>query len=145
MSSGHVRHSHLSSFFKVTRRTEEDNTAPAILVDVPSTAMLREENLVANNDLLLTENQKERSTTYLAIKHNCLKDNQARFVSHKEFLTRCFAEELVPKRLEGMLELTIGNHDQEFLDNWFSKQKQFSLSLMKDIVQFCDQTTNKNA
>ena len=68
MSSGHVRHSHLSSFFKVTRRTEEDNTAPAILVDVPSTAMLREENLVANNDLLLTENQKERSTTYLAIK-----------------------------------------------------------------------------
>ena len=63
-----------------------------------------------------------------------MKDKQARFVSHKEFLTRCVAEELVPKGLEP----TIGNHDQEFLDNWYSKQKQFLLLLMKDIVQFCE-------
>ena len=74
-----------------------------------------------------------------------MKDKQARFVSHKEFLTRCVAEELVPKRLEVALEPTIGNHDQEFLDNWYSKQKQFSLSLMKDIVQFCEKTINKSA
>ena len=76
-----------------------------------------------------------------------MKDKQARFVSHKEFLTRCVAEELVPKRLEVALEPTIGNHDQEFLDNWYSKQKQFSLSLMKekDIVQFCDRTVHKSA
>ena len=45
-----------------------DNTAPAILVDVASTAALTEENLEVNNDLLLTENQKGRNTTYLAIK-----------------------------------------------------------------------------
>ena len=41
-----------------------------------------------------------------------------------------------------MLEPTIRNHDQHFLDNWYSKLKQFSLSLMKDIVQFCDKTIN---
>ena len=46
----------------------------------------------------------------------------------------------LPKGLELMLELTIGNHDQHFLDNWYSKLKQFSLSLMKDIVKFCDKT-----
>ena len=146
MSSGDVRHSHSASFFKVTRRTEEDinqrpkrlceedNTTPAILVDAPSTSALTEEILEVNNDLLLTENQKVRNTTYLAIKLNPLKDKQARFVSHKEFLTGCVAEELVPKRLEVTLEPTTGNHDQEFLNNWHSKQKQFSLSLMKDIV-----------
>ena len=39
-----------------------------------------------------------------------------------------------------MLEPTIGNQDQNFLDNWNSKLKQFLLSLMKDIVQFCDKT-----
>ena len=105
---------------------------------VSSTAKLTEENLEVNNDLLLTENQKERNTTYLAIKLNRLKDKQARFVSHKEFLTRCVAEELVLKGLEVALEPTIGNHDQKFLDNWYSKQKQFLLSLMKDIVQFCE-------
>ena len=37
----------------------------------------------------------------------------------------------------------IGNHDQEFLDNWFSKLNEFSLSLMKDIVTFCDKTIGK--
>ena len=44
-----------------------------------------------------------------------------------------------------MLEPTIGNHDQNFLDNWYSKLKQFSLSLMKDIVQFCDKTIDATA
>ena len=67
--------------------------------------------------------------------------------THKEFLTCCVAEELVPKGLEVALEPTVGNHDQEFLDNWYSKEKQFSLSLMKekDIVQFCDRTVHKSA
>ena len=157
MSSGDVRRSHSASSFKVTRRTEEDinqrpnrlheedNTTPAILVDAPSTATLTEEILEVNNDLLLTENQKERNTTYLAIKLNRLKDKHARFVSHKEFLTHCGAEELVPKGLEVTLEPTTGNHDLEFLDNWYSKQKQFLLLLMKDIVQFCNKTINKTA
>ena len=54
--------------YKLHQR-EEDNTTPAVLVDVPSTATLTEENLEVNNDLLLTENQKERNTTYLAIKN----------------------------------------------------------------------------
>ena len=42
-----------------------------------------------------------------------------------------------------MLEPMIGNHDQNFLDNWYSKLKQFSLLLMKDIVQFYNKTINK--
>ena len=35
-----------------------------------------------------------------------------------------------------MLEPTIDKHDQFFLDNWCSKP--FFLSLVKDIVQFCE-------
>ena len=37
-----------------------------------------------------------------------------------------------------MPEPQIRNHYQQFLDNWPSKLKQFLLSQMKDIVQFCD-------
>ena len=44
----------------------------------------------------------------------------------------------MPKGLELMPEPPIRNHYQHFLDNWHSKLKQFLLSLMKDIVQFCD-------
>ena len=73
MSSGDVQHSHLASFFKATRRTEEDinqrpkriceedNTTPAIPVDVPSTVTITEKNIEVSNDLLITENQKEKN------------------------------------------------------------------------------------
>ena len=156
-SNRNVRRSHSGSFFKVTSRTEEDinqrpeilheedNTAPACLVHVASTVTLTEGSFEVDNDLLLTENQKERNRTYLAIKLNRLKDKQARFVSHKKLLTHWVAEELVPKGLEIALERTIVNHEQEFLDNWYSRQEQFSLSLLKGIVQFCEKTIKKSA
>ena len=67
----------------------------------------------------------------------------ARYESHKEFLTRCISEKLVPNRLKLELKPTIGNHDQELIDNWFSKLNEFSLILMKDIVTFCDKTIGK--
>ena len=41
-----------------------------------------------------------------------------------------------------MPEPETGNHNQEFPDQWYSKLKAFSLSLMEGIVQFCDKTIN---
>ena len=46
----------------------------------------------------------------------------------------------MPKVLVLELKLTIGNHNQEILDNWYRKPKTFSLSMMKDIVTFWDKT-----
>ena len=43
------------------------------------------------------------------------------------------------------LEPTIGNFDQEFVDNWYTNQ--FTIFLMKQIVAYCDKTeqqTQKN-
>ena len=67
------------------------------------------------------------------MKFNRLKEKHARYRSHKEFLTCCISEKLVPKGLKLELELTIGYHDQELLDNYFSKLNEILLSLMKDI------------
>ena len=58
-------------------------------------------------------------------------------------LSRCIAEELVPKGLKLELEPTIGNYDQEFVDTWYSKLKLFSLTLMKDIVAHCNKSIVK--
>ena len=60
-----------------------------------------------------------------------------------DFLSRCIAEELVPKGLKLELVPTIGNYDQESVDKWYSKLKTFSLTLMKDIVAHCDKTIVK--
>ena len=152
MSTGDVRRSQSANFFKTTRRNEEEiNQRPKrfraenpstaeIVVDAPSTSTLVEENVNLNPNLLTPPNHDEKTNSFLAVKLNRLKDKQIRFESHKDFLSRCINESLVPKGLELMLEPTIGNHDQNFLDNWYSKLKNFSLTLMGDIVKFCDKT-----
>ena len=47
---------------------------------------------------------------------------------------------LLLKGLERMLDPTIANHDQTFLDDYYSKLKKFLLWLIKNIVQFCEKT-----
>ena len=152
MISGDVRRSQSATFFKSSKKNEEviqrkpkrsrEETinTPEIRIEAASTATLTEEVVNANPNYLLTETQKERSTNFLAIKLNRLKDKNLRYESHLEFLSSCISDGLIPKGLELMLEPTIGNHDQQFLDNWYSKLKEFSLSLMKDIVSFCEKT-----
>ena len=147
MPNANVRRSHSANFFKVTGRLEENiNQRPKrlredyIFVETPSTATLVEKSSTVNPKILSPETHNQKSNNYLEIKLNRLKYKQVRFESHKKFLSRCITDGLVPKGLELKLEPTIGNHDQNFLDNWYSKLKQFSLSLMKDIVQFCDKT-----
>ena len=44
-----------------------------------------------------------------------------------------------------MFEHTIRNHEQNLLDNWYSKVKLFALSLMKDVVQVCNKTIDATA
>ena len=80
-----------------------------------------------NLNLLSTDKKREKQTTYLAIKLNRLHDKNTRFESHRDFLLQCIREKIIPKELELMFEPTIVNHNQEFLDNWYSKLKQFSL------------------
>ena len=77
------------------------------------------------------------------LKLNRLKDKAVRNKSHKHFLSRCIAEELVPKGLKLELEPTIGSYDQELVDTWYSKIKTFSLTLMKGIVAHWDKSIVK--
>ena len=69
-----------------------------------------------------------------------MKENSARYVSHKDFLSQCIKSKLVPKGLELTLELTIGHFDQEFIDKWYYSLKEFSLTLMSHVATFCDKT-----
>ena len=81
-----------------------------------------------------------KSKEQIALKLNRLKDKVTRYESHKDFPTRCTAEELIPKGVKLKLEPTIGNFYQEFVDKWYSKLKVFSLILIKDIKCYCKKT-----
>ena len=154
MITGDARRSQSAKFFRSLKKAgeetsqrskrlrQEDESTPGIVLDAPSTSALIEEEPQPNLNLLFTDEQREKQTTYLAIKLNRLHQKDSRFKSHRDFLSQCIREKLIPKGLQLMLEPTIGNHNQEFLDNWYSKLKEFSLSLMEGIVQFCDKTIN---
>ena len=68
-----------------------------------------------------------------------MKGKNARYQSHREFLSQCIESKLIPKGLKLELEHTIGNHNEEFLDTWYPNLQEFSLTLMKGIVKFCDE------
>ena len=84
-----------------------------------STSTIIEEPITVNANYLSPRGyNNNRNTGKLALKLNRLKDKSARYISHKEFLTRCIENKLKAKGLELSLEPSIGNYDQEFINNW---------------------------
>ena len=55
-------------------------------------------------------------------------------------MLQCIQAGLIPKGLQLESEPTIGNQNQDVLGNWYTKLKEFSLILIKDIVRHCDDT-----
>ena len=100
---------------------KKNNPSPDIFVETPLTATLVEESITVNPNFLSPETHNQKKNSCLAIKLSRLKDKQVRFESHKEFVSRCITDVLVPKGLELMLEPAIENHDQNFLHNCYSK------------------------
>ena len=126
---------------RIPSKRKRDELTPTILVEQTSTLIAEEDNETAHCSRQLGSSDKNKEQ--IALKLNRLKDKAVRYKSHKDFLSRCIAEELAPKGLKLELEPTIGNYDQEFVDTWCSKLKTFSRTLMKDIVAHCDKTIVK--
>ena len=71
MSNGDVRRSQAAHFFNVTKRNENN-----INIKVPSTATLVGATANINLNLSTSQNHNEKTSNYLAIKLNYLKDKE---------------------------------------------------------------------
>ena len=74
-----------------------------------------------------------------------MKDKNVQYQFHRGFLLQCTESKLIPNGLKLELEPTIDNLDQGFLDMWYSNLQEFSHTLMKGIVKFCDKTIFESA
>lgn len=104
------------------KRTKEEieDTSPILFVNRASTSTTTEEPIATNaNYLSPRANNNNQSTDKIALKLNRLEDKSVGYDPHKEFLIRCIQNKLIPKELEVSFEPTIGNCDQEFIDNWY--------------------------
>ena len=55
----------------------------------------------------------------LAFRLDSIKNKKIRFSSHKEFLEKCFHDNLTPNSLKINLEPTRGNQHEAFINKWY--------------------------
>ena len=132
MSSGETRRTQSAIFFntktkdreegnsRIPSKRKRDELTPTILVEQTSTSTLIAEENSETTHCSRQLGSSDKNKEQIALKLNRLKDKAVRYKSHKDFLSRCIAEELVPKRLKLELEPTISNYDQESVDTCYS-------------------------
>ena len=120
-----------------SKRQREELEVPRITLNAPSTSNDMTPSEDSPNNIIKNDSKKAEC---LAFKLDRLRDKAGRYNSHHSFLTRCISENIIPNGLKLELEPTIGNHDEEFLNNWYNKLQKYSLDFMNDIVVFCNQT-----
>ena len=81
----------------------------------------------------------DEATDRLSLKINRLTEKLCRYESHKYFITKCLKDKLIPEGFYS-LEPSIGNHDNEFLQEWCEDLNNFLLMCMETTVKFCDKT-----
>ena len=64
-----------------------------------------------------------------------LKDKEDRYSSHIAFLKECIEANVIPKGLRIDLEPSIGNTDETFCEKWYKRLHEFSIILMKDVIE----------
>lgn len=85
------------------KRLPQEEDPPRILVNKTSTLTLVEEPVDINANLLSPTIQSTNNRVQLAIKPNGFNKKKAWYKSHKNFLTKCVEENIIPKGL--ILEL----------------------------------------
>ena len=111
-----------------TSKRKREETTRTILMEQTLTSTLVDEVETARTTTTPHYKPPTQNNDGIALKTNRLKDKRIRYESHKDFLSRCISEELMPKGLKLKLEPTNGNFDQEFVDTWYSQPSQELLS-----------------
>ena len=82
----------------------------------------------------------EEEIKKLSFRLDRFNNKKIRFLSHKEFLEKCFHDKLTPNGLKINLEPTIGNQNEEFVNQWYKIQDNCAKQLIKMTINFCETT-----
>ena len=108
-------------------KEEIEDTSLTLLVNQASTSTITEEPITVNSNYFSPgSNNNNQNTDKLALKLNRLKEQK---INWYPTFTWTYYD----------------NYDQEFINNWYSNLKDFSVILMKNIVKFCGKTIEETA
>ena len=129
--------------FKRSRQQPEPEAAQHLAIptiiqdDIPFESTSTETIITAFSAPQTHDSPTSNHARYLVSKLDRLHDKKERYQSHQFFLQKCIEENIIPKGLLLELEPSIGNHDEDFLKNWYSKLEEYSKNFMKDVITFC--------
>ena len=76
----------------------------------------------------------------LAFKIDNLRNKKERYESHEAFLKRCLENNIIPNGLKCFVEPSIGNRDEEFLNEWHGILNECSKKLMNLTIDYSGKT-----
>ena len=116
----------------------------ALQVNANPTLQINNLDLSASTDTVISNPAyAEREKENLAFRLDKLNDKKCRYESHEAFLKKCLDNNLVPNGLKVYVEPSIGNRDDDFLQLWHSRLDEFSKTLAKDVVNYCEREIAK--
>ena len=76
----------------------------------------------------------------LAFKIDNIRNKNERYDSHVAFLKRCVDSDIIPNGLKCYVEPSIGNRDEEFLNEWHAILNECSKKLMNLTIEYSEKT-----
>ena len=141
MSQGEAKKSASCVFFGTKKASPSGNeqARKRTLLEVNDAAVATTSNNINSQQTFVTMNDNSEADT-LAIKLNRLTEKCYRYISHKQFLTKCKAEGQIPTGLQLTLEPSIGNQDEQFLKEWYDKLDECSTFFIDMVIEYCNKT-----
>ena len=154
MPTGHPKKSQYSSDIlaeeAVIDTTEESDSLETLVDQTDSVDSVFQTSFILDNNtetlqtpVRRTQGRKtnnEEEIKKLAFRLDRINNKKVRFLSHKEFLEKCFCDKLTPKGLKINLEPTIGNQNEEFVNQCYKIQDDCAKQFMNMTIKFYEIT-----
>ena len=126
----------MTKHLETTKPQRGDRESQVLVVNTETSSSLSQETLqIATSDFRCKEK--------IALKLNNLNDKKSRYESHKTFLSKCHRDKIIPHGLSVYVEPSIGNQDEAFIETWHKYIQSFSLTLMSQVMTFCDKVNEE--
>ena len=133
--------------------TEQSDSSETLVDQTDSVNFIFHTSFILDNNtearqtpLRISQGRKisnEEEIKKLAFHRDQINNKKIWFLSHKEFLEKCFHDKLTPNGLKINLEPTIGNQNEEFVNQWYKIWDDCAKQLMKMNIKFCETTVKE--
>ena len=110
-------------------------------VSLPTpTIRINNKSRETSRETVVDTDTRNNAKLKLAFKIDNIRNKNERYDSHVAFLKRCVDSDIIPNGLKCYVEPSIGNRDEEFLNEWHAILNECSKKLMNLTIEYSEKT-----